>query len=336
MNIDFYMIPKAELHVHLEGTIFPDHYEKVTGLSIKEDINNINDLSSFLKTFEKLFEILKTKEDFVDAIKNYSDRAVKQGIIYSEMTFDPQSILERNTLCIEELMKALVEGKKYCLEQNNHQINYIIGFRRDKTQEDAIQTFHKIMNVPFIKSIIVGIGLVHQEIENFPSKFKDLFSLAKSQGFRLTSHCDVFQPNTLNHIRDCINILDVERIDHGLHVLEDESLIQLCKQKNIGFTACPTMSLLTKEWIDFGCNSVKNMLLKGLEVSINSDDPGLMREKMVGDLFWLVYLNCSNGLNNEEIIKLAKNSFHSSFLEEEEKEKYLLLIDEYIKKINNN
>jgi adenosine deaminase len=150
--------------------------------------------------------------------------------------FDPQAH-QRRGMDLKDVIRGIDRAQKDAEQNLGVRSLLIMNFQRDASIETAELAFAEALNH---RDKIVAIGLDNTEINNFPAKFADLFKRAKAEGFKLTSHCDLGQPNTIEHIRGCLEDLQVDRLDHGYHILEDERLVQLAMEKDLTFTACPT------------------------------------------------------------------------------------------------
>lgn len=180
---------------------------------------------------------------------------------------------------------------------------------------------------------VAGVGLDSYEVPGFPAKFKEIFALAADEGLQLTSHCDLEVPDSLNHLRACVEDLGVQRIDHGYSVVGDDGLVSLCRTRQISFTACPTTDWRlpdTREdyYAAAVTRAIGQMLELGLQVSVNSDDPGLMGGRYVADLLLAVQRDLD--LSATAIASLVRNGFLGSWADEDVKRTYLADLDDYL------
>ena len=325
-------LPKAELHLHLEGTLEPDLKLK---LSKKNHINigqetikqvkasyKFNDLTSFLKVYYPAMNVLQDESDFYALAHAYLLKAKAHNVKYCELFFDPQAHTSRGVsfkTVINGYYKAIKEAKKLGIEAH-----LIMCFLRDMPYKSAKETYKQML--PY-KDKIIAIGLDSDERNNPPEKFKEIFKQAKKDGLHITMHCDIDQIDSIKHIRTCLKDIKVERIDHGTNIVEDESLVKLAIKNKIGFTCCPVSnSFVTK---DMKGKEMKYLLKKGALVTINSDDPAYFQSYISDDMFTLA---SKYKLSKQDIIKLVKNSFLASFMSDKKKKSYLKLVDEYAKK----
>lgn len=323
-------MPKAELHVHLEGTLEAEHlFSLARRNNIKLDQQSpeellaaydFNDLPSFLKIYYAGMSVLCTEEDFYELAYKYFERAAKERIVYVEPFFDPQAHTARGvdfSNIINGFHQAQIDAK------NNFGINsnLIMCFLRERSVESALA--HLKMAKPY-KDWIIGVGLDSNEKDNPPIKFLDVFKKARNIGWRLTMHCDVNQQNSINHIRQCLYDIQVDRIDHGINALEDESVCAKIKELELGLTICPisnqyvVQSLTSKE--------IRSFLNKGIKVTINSDDPAYFRSYL-NDNF--IQLQHEAQFTKEEIVTLAMNAFNVAWLPETQKKNYVTELKAY-------
>jgi adenine deaminase len=328
-------VPKAELHIHLEGTLEPDHYLELiarNGLearyttveAVQERLLDQRDLNSFIEVYEELLSAMRTEDDFYEVALAYCRKVASQGVVYVEMFFDPQMHTIRD-VPLETVMAGLLRARSEALSSLGLTLNFIACFNRDRSAESAA---HHLEELVAWQEVILGIGLDNPEEIDFPKKFAPVYQRASDLGFRLTTHCDVNVPNTLQHHWDAIHLLRVERIDHGLNVIDDPALLELVLEKGIGLTACPTLLYLDLPGrMEARSGAVKALLEAGVPVCVNSDDPGMMRSLYVGDLLALTVE--AAGLSREQALELARNSFRIAWLSEEDKARYLALVDAF-------
>jgi adenosine deaminase len=239
-----YGIPKAELHLHLEGTLEADlklELSKKNGVDIGQttieevkESYKFNDLSSFLAVYYPAMNVLQTRDDFYKLAMDYLKKASENNVVYAELFFDPQAHTSRGVAfeeVIEGYYKATQEGKALGIESK-----LIMCFRRDMSAESALE--HYEMMLPY-RDKVIGIGLDSDERDNPPMKFEHVFSLAKKAGFKTTMHCDIDQVDSIEHIRDAIKTIGVDRIDHGTNIVEDPTLVEYIIDNKIGLTCCP-------------------------------------------------------------------------------------------------
>ncbi|EPH00432.1 adenosine deaminase [Propionibacterium sp. oral taxon 192 str. F0372] len=270
-------LPKVELHLHIEGTLEPElkfalaerNSIQLTHSTVEEvrASYNFNDLASFLTSYYDGMNVLRTAEDFYDLAMAYLTKAASQNVRYVEMFFDPQAHTCRGVsfdTVIHGLRRAQLEAEKNLGIRSN----LIMCFLRDFQAEYAMATL--LESLPY-KAWILGVGLDSDETGNAPAKFTEVFARARQEGYLLTMHCDVDIKDSIEHIRQVIEDIQVARIDHGTNVLENPALVEVLADKGIGLTSCP----ISNTWVSDGSKIelVTELVSKGVKVCINSDDP---------------------------------------------------------------
>lgn len=324
-------IPKAELHVHIEGTFEPELMFKIAERnSIKTRFKNVEEirtaynfhnLQSFLDIYYEGANVLQKEEDFFDLTYAYLKKCHEDHVVHTEIFFDPQTHTSRGIpfeTVVKGIHRALQVGKK------NLQITskLIMCFLRHLTQEDAFKTLEQAL--PF-KDYIIAVGLDSSELGHPPSKFIEVFSAARNAGFITVAHAGEEGPT--QYIWEALDDLKVSRIDHGVKSLEDDLLMRRLINEKMPLTVCPLSNIKLCVFKNMKQHNLKELLDAGVKVTINSDDPayfgGYMNEN---------YISCALALNLsiEDIKVLAKNSFEASFLTQEEKNKWCLIIDQLI------
>lgn len=323
MTLDFQTLPKVELHLHIEGTLEP---EMMFALSKKNNIAipyksvdevreayNFHNLQSFLDLYYAGASVLIDKEDFFELTWAYFLRCKEDNVVHTEIFFDPQTHTKRGVE-IKSVIEGITEAMKKAQEELGISSYLIACILRHLSEEDGIETLKALL--PY-KDEIIAIGLDSSEVGNPPSKFKNLFSLAKQEGFLLVAHAG--EEGDSGYIWEALE-LGVSRIDHGVRCIEDEKLMQYLKEKQIPLTVCPLSNLKLKVFKKPEEHNVLSLLRKGLCVTINSDDPsyfgGYMHEnfKLIAENFVL---------STEEMCQLSINAIYASFLPQNKKEKLL-------------
>ena len=327
-------IPKAELHLHIEGTFEPELMFKIAQRNnIPIDYNsidelkkayNFNNLQEFLDMYYAGAKVLIHIQDFYDLTWAYLTKVHEQNIIHTEIFFDPQTHTDRgvsfNTV-IQGIHSALEDGK----EKLGISSKLIMCFLRHLDEAAAFETLNQAL--PY-KNWIAGVGLDSSEMGHPPSKFERVFSKAREEGFITVAHAGEDGP--AEYVWEAINLLKVSRIDHGNQSLDDDQLIKHIAEKQIPLTVCPLSNLELKVVNDLKDHPLMKLMEAGIMVTINSDDPayfgGYVNEN---------YTCIASALNlsKKQITELAKNSIKSSFLPDGDKEKIIMQIEEYY---NNN
>ena len=331
MNAFIENLPKAELHVHLEGTLEPElsfALAKKNGVLLNYDTPEallaaytFHDLPSFLAIYYQAMNVLRYEEDFFELTWQYLLKAHGQRVVYAEMFFDPQAHTSRG-VAFDTVIRGIHRAQQRASTELGLQTQLIMCFLRDLTSESALQALQQAL--PY-KDWIVGVGLDSDEMNNPPVKFAEVFSRARSAGFRLTMHCDVNQQNTLAHIRQCLDTIGVDRIDHGVNSLEDPALCDIIRERGLGLTVCPISNRFVVQNLTAG--EIQRMLELGMRATINSDDPAYFRAYMNENL---IALHEEGGVSRAEIVQLVKNSFLVAWLDETRRASYLAQVDDYL------
>jgi adenine deaminase len=326
-------IPKAELHLHIEGTLEPELMFKIAKrnqIQIKyhtvselKAAYNFNNLQEFLNIYYNGADVLRTEKDFYDMTWAYFEKIHTENVIHTEIFFDPQTHTNRG---IE--FKTVINGIHAAIQDANDKYGIssrlIMCFLRDLEVESAFQVLDEALKY---KQWITAVGLDSAEVGNPPSKFKKVFERAKTLGFLTVAHAGEEGP--AEYVWEAVNELEVLRIDHGNNSLDDDSLVEkLCKLK-IPLTVCPLSNLKLQVVKNLAHHPLKKMIDKGLMVTVNSDDPAYF-----GGYINANYIAVAEALNltKEEIYMIARNSFAASFLNAEEKNIMLKKVDDYYKK----
>jgi adenosine deaminase len=279
-----------------------------------------DDLASFLAVYYEGMSVLLVEQDFYDLAIAYFRKAASQNVIYAEVFFDPQAHTSRGiafATVIEGFRRAQIDAEA----ELGLRSKLIMCFLRDMTAESALHTLEA--SLPY-RDWIVGVGLDSDERGNPPVKFKDVFERARSEGYRLTMHCDVDQDDSVGHIWQCLDEIGVDRIDHGVNSLEDSALVREITSRGLGLTVCP----ISNGYVAGGLKAreLKTMLDHGMHATVNSDDPayfpGYVNENFVA-------AQGAVGLTRDEVVALAQNSFEIGWLDEGERAAYLSMLDTY-------
>lgn len=325
-------LPKAELHLHIEGTFEPELIFSIAERNkIKFPFDSIEtlraayefqDLQSFLDLYYAGMNVLRTEQDFHDLAAAYFEKAHAQNVVHAEIFFDPQAHTARGIpfdVVIEGLSKAASESKR------NYGISskLIMCFLRDQSAESAMQTLDSALKYG---DRIVAVGLDSAEVGNPPQKFKDVFDKARANGWLTVAHAGEEGPP--EYVWEALKILKVSRIDHGVRSLEDPKLTKHLVEEQMPLTVCPLSNVRLKVFQHLKQHNLKKMLELGIKATINSDDPAYFGG-YVSDNFRAAQTALE--LNQHELETLARNSFQASFLSESERTKYLDMVDEAIK-----
>ncbi|MEE8330704.1 MAG: adenosine deaminase [Acidimicrobiia bacterium] len=324
-------IPKAELHLHIEGTLEPElkfilaerngvelPYATVAAM---KDAYDFDDLPSFLAQYYEGMSVLLTEADFYDLAWAYFFKAASQGVVYAEVFFDPQAHTDRG-IDFETVLAGLTRAQTDAASQLGLRTQLIMCFLRDLTAESAMATLEAALAH---KASIVGVGLDSDERGNPPGKFAAVFARARHEGFRITAHCDVDQENSTDHIWQCVRDIEVERIDHGVNCLEDVDLVAAIKDRGLGLTVCPISNSYVAGSLK--ADSIKKMLDHGLKVTINSDDPAYFPGYMTENLMAVAE---AAHLERGDVAQLCRNAFDIAWLPEADRRAYIARVDAFV------
>ena len=316
--------PKAELHLHIEGTLEP---EQMFALAKRNNINipfksidevkkayNFSNLESFLKTYYEGAKVLIKEQDFFDITWAYVLKCKEDNIVHTEIFFDPQTHTNRGIsfdIVINGIYKALQKAEK----EFDLSFKIIMCFLRHLDEKEGF----KILDQALIhKDKIYGIGLDSSETGNPPNKFEKLFKKAIEYGFITVAHAGEEGPP--EYIWEALNLLNVKRIDHGVQCLKDKKLVEKLSKNQIPLTVCPLSNIKLRVFNVLKEHNLKKMLDKKLMVTINSDDPAYFGGYLNQNL---IETQAALNLSFEDIKTLLINSFKSSFLSEEKKQEFI-------------
>lgn len=324
-------LPKAELHLHIEGTLEPElklKLAKRNGIDIGQETieevketYNYNDLASFLAVYYPAMNVLQKEEDFYDLAMDYLRRAAKNNVRHVEIFFDPQAHTSRGIAfetVINGLYRATVDARAL-----NIDARLIMCFLRDLSRESARKTLEESLQY---KDKFIGVGLDSDEHNNPPMKFFNQFTEATKHGLHVTAHADIDQKNSIEHIRELLEVIGVERVDHGTNIVEDPDLVEFAAKKEIGFTSCPLSNSFVTPFMKG--KEVLELLSKEVKVSIHSDDPAYFGG-YVSDNYYAIADKYN--LTKEQVVKLARNSFETSWISAEQKAIYIEELEKYAK-----
>ena len=316
--------PKAELHVHIEGTLEPEFMFKLAKRNnIKIPFENINDvksaynfsnLESFLNIFYQGSNVLVKEQDFFDLTWAYTLKCKEDNVVHTEIFFDPQTHINRGIhfeVVINGIYKALVKAnKEFSLTSK-----IIMCFLRHLDEKSAFEILDQAL---IHKDKIIGVGLDSSELDHPPRKFERVFKKAIENDFLTVAHAGEEGPP--EYIWEALSLLKVKRIDHGVQCLQDKKLLQKLLEDQIPLTVCPLSNIKLCVFKKLKNHNLKKLLDIGLMVMVNSDDPAYFGGYINKNL-----IECQAALNlsKEDIKKLIINSFKSSFLIESKKKEWI-------------
>ncbi|ART79230.1 adenosine deaminase [Oceanisphaera avium] len=313
-------LPKVELHLHIEGTLEPElvfSLAKRNGITLNyldesalRAAYEFDDLQSFLNIYYLGMQVLLTEQDFYDLTWSYLSRCHAENVRHVEIFFDPQAHLERKVA-----MKCMVLGIHRALEQAQKQWGIssclILSFLRHLSEASAFDTLR--LAEPF-RHYFSGVGLDSAEKDNPPSKFSRVFKAAKEQGYRLVAHAGEEGP--AEYIWQALDVLNVERIDHGVAAINDAPLMARLAKERIPLTVCPLSNLKLKVIQQMSELPIAQFLDAGVCVTINSDDPAYFGGYMNANY---QALQEAINLSKADILRLALNGVEACWLDEAEK-----------------
>lgn len=326
-------MPKAELHVHIEGCVEPSMLLKLAkrnGVELpfasESDVWAAQDygepaLDSFLRYHENCLRVLQTDQDFYELAYSFFEKCQLENIHYVEVMIEGQAHTSRGVE-FSTYFPALNRARADAKRDFKTDAKWILNLQRDHSVESSMEVLE--MARPYIGDI-EAIGLDNYEVHDFGLKFEGVFDQARNEGYRLTSHCDCDQPNSNAHIHQCLDVLKVERIDHGLQVLEDQKLIDTVLQRKIPLTMCPTWR--PSDPAPRRVDAIKKMMDLGILVSVNTDDPAEFASRYLSNT--MIEVQRHGELSTDEVVQLARNAFVSSWLSQDKKAGYLASLDEY-------
>ncbi len=330
-------LPKAELHVHLEGTLEPDlsfALAQKNGVTLPYDspeallaAYDFHDLPSFLAIYYKAMEVLRDESDFYELTWRYLKKARGQNVVYAEMFFDPQAHTSRG-IAFDTVIRGIRRAQEQAATQLGIETQLILCFLRDLPAESAMHTLLEAL--PY-KHWLVGVGLDSDEKNNPPLKFAAVFARARREGLKLTMHCDVNQQNTLVHIGQVLHDIGVDRIDHGINALEDPGLCATIRERGLGLTVCPVSNRFCVQ--DLTATHLRRMLELGMRATVNSDDPAYFRAYMNENLN---ALHDEAGMTRDEIVTLVRNAFMVAWLDDARRQEYLGRLQRHVDLAQNS
>ena len=317
-------LPKAELHLHIEGTLEPKlmfELARRNGVSLPyasvEDVRRayvFSDLQSFLDIYYAGCRVLLKEQDFYDLTWAYLARAATQGVRHAEIFFDPQTHTDRGVP-----FETVVTGIHRALEDGRAQLSITSGlilcFLRHLSQEAAIRTLAEAL--PY-RDWILAVGLDSSEVGHPPAKFKEVYERAREVGLLAVAHAGEEGPP--EYVWEALDVLKARRIDHGVRSIEDERLVGRLVEEQIPLTVCPLSNVKLHVFPNLKSHNLKQLLDRGLLVTVNSDDPAYFGG-YVADNFGASAIALD--LSREQLLLLARNSFVASFLPDAQKRAYL-------------
>jgi len=326
-------LPKAELHLHIEGSFEPSlMFEiakrndiKIPFKSVKEIENayQFSCLQDFLDIYYQGANVLQTEQDFYDLTYSYLKKCASQNVRHTEIMFDPQTHTDRG-ISFETVINGISNACNDAKENLNVSSLLIMSYLRHLSEKEAFKTLEQ--SLPFADKI-TAVGLDSSEKGNPPSKFTAVFKKSVEAGYIPVAHAG--EEGNADYVWEALDILKIKRIDHGNNSLQDPNLVNEIIKRDLALTVCPLSNTALKVVDDLKDHPLKKMMDLGLKVTINSDDPAFFGGQVNEN-----YIQIQKALNltKYELYQLAKNSFKYSFLNDEDKQAYLTELETYYSK----
>ncbi|MGE8570847.1 MAG: adenosine deaminase [Acinetobacter amyesii] len=321
-------LPKAELHVHIEGTFEPElmfaiaqrnniaiPYQSVEEL---KEAYNFHNLQSFLDIYYAGANVLIHEQDFYDLAWAYLEKCAEDHVVHTEMFFDPQTHTDRG-VAFETVLNGLQRACNDAKVKLGISSHLIMCFLRHLSEDAAFSTLEQAL--PY-KDQIIGVGLDSSEVGHPPSKFERVFAKAREAGFLIVAHAGEEGP--AEYVWEALDLLKVNRVDHGVRSEEDPALMQRLIAEKMPLTVCPLSNLKLCVVNDMAEHNIRRLLQQGVHVTVNSDDPSYFGGYM-NDNF--IAITKALDLSNAELKQLAINSFEASFISDAEKQTWIKKIE---------
>ena len=322
-------MPKAELHIHIEGSLEPElifalaerNKVSIPYASVEElrSAYAFSNLQSFLDIYYAGASVLLKEQDFYDMAHAYFVKAAQDNVVHAELFFDPQTHTARGVsmdVVVKGLHRACIDAQK----EFGISASLILCFLRHLSEEAAFETLEEAM--PW-RDKIVGIGLDSGELGNPPEKFARVFARCRELGFHLVAHAGEEGPPA--YIWTALDVLKVERIDHGVQSIKDPALLERLAKDRIALTVCPLSNLKLCVFPDLASHNLRQLLDAGLAVTVNSDDPAYFGGYM-NDNFTQIF--AATGMTARHAYTLARNSFEASFIDAADKQACIDRLDQ--------
>jgi adenosine deaminase len=324
-------LPKAELHLHIEGTLEPELMFEIArrnniqlrfaSVEAVRKAYEFQNLQSFLDIYYEGARVLINERDFYDLTWAYLERAAAGNVKHAEIFFDPQTHTDRG-IAFDTVVQGISRALKDASSKLNMSTHLIMCFLRHLSAEAAMATLEQALGH---KDKIIAVGLDSSEVGNPPEKFKAVYDRARQEGFLCVAHAGEEGPP--EYIWQALDLLKVKRIDHGVRCLEDEALVKRLVAQRIPLTVCPLSNLKLRVVKSLSEHPLKKLLDKGICATVNSDDPSYFGGYVVDN-----YLRTAQalGLKSDDIVQLARNSFEASFISEADKQGFFNQISQFV------
>ena len=324
-------LPKAELHLHIEGSLEPEQmfefarrnaveipFASVEEVRAAYEFSNLQD---FLDIYYAGANVLRAEEDFRDLALAYFDRAAADGVVHAEIFFDPQTHTARG-VPFGVVANGLLAGMAAAEAKHGLTSKLILCFLRHLDEEDAFRTLNQAQ--PWLDQI-EAVGLDSSEVGHPPSKFERVFAAAHAMGLKRVAHAGEEGPPA--YVHEALDLLGVDRLDHGNRSLEDPALVARLARTGMTLTVCPLSNVKLCNVASIDAHPIDRMLRLGLRATINSDDPAYFGG-YVADNYRAVARG--RGLGRDDLVTLARNSFLGSFLPDDAVAAHLARLEDYV------
>ncbi|HKT22671.1 MAG TPA: adenosine deaminase [Nitrososphaerales archaeon] len=322
-------LPKAELHLHIEGTLEPELMLSLAGrngvkvpYASPEEAKaayNFTDLQSFLNIYYGAMKTLVEERDFYDLTMAYVKKARSEGVVHAEIFFDPQAHTSRG-VPFDRVVKGIHRALDDARSNFGLSSSLIMCFLRDLAAESATETLEQALSY---KGWIKTVGMDSKELGNPPGKFAEVYAKARAEGFMAVAHAGEEAPP--GYVWEALDSLKISRIDHGYHMFEDPTLVGRVVRERIPVTFCPLASIGVEYFRSVAEMPVKRALELGMVACINSDDPAYFKGYIAENLDAVIN---AFDLGEKDVLQLLKNSFEGSFLDQAAKEEHIMDVDE--------
>jgi adenosine deaminase len=323
-------LPKAELHVHIEGTLEPElafrlakkHGVVLPHASVEElrRAYRFANLQSFLDIYYDAAAVLRDADDFHALTQAYLRKAHAQGVVHAEIFFDPQTHTARG-IALSTVLDGLCRARAEAERELDITCSFILCFLRHLSADEAMRTLEEAL--PH-KDVIVAVGLDSSEMGHPPAKFSEVFARARREGLPAVAHAGEEGPPS--YIYEALDILKVRRVDHGVRCEEDPELLERLARERVPLTVCPLSNVKLNVFRRIEEHNLKRLLDRGVCVTVNSDDPAYFGGYVLEN-----YLAVQRGLglSQDDLTVLARNSIEASFLADSAKKRWFTAIDDY-------
>jgi len=326
-------MPKAELHLHLEGTLSPETIVEITNRNdidyfksvaeVKQSLaNRPPGLMGFLEHHFKSQNVMQTKQDFYDATYNLVEKLHENNIVYADLFFDPQAHTSRG-IAFNDMFAGIDAGRRDAEAKFGITVNLIMCINRERSVDSAFEMLDQAYPV---REKILGLGMDSgPEYGNPPVKYKDVYARAREEGYLLTGHHDVDVQDSVKHIWQSLEVIDIDRIDHGLNAVDDPELVEELVRRGMCLTGSPVKRSTDPAPQDV--ERIRTLDSAGVCVSLNSDDPEEFQTGYLTNM--LILFQEASGYSRADMTRLVLNAFNAIWLPESEKGAYIAELKKY-------